>query len=73
MGTRLTTVPIKQKLIMETNTKEYLLSRIENVERELRTQRRQLVNLIVKYNELSYEQSMGNRPRQRRGNVTTKD
>ena len=58
---------------MNKETESYLLSRIDNVEKQVKTQRRQLVNLIVKYNELSYEQNMGNRHRERRGNVTTKD
>ena len=48
---------------MERETKDYLLSRVQIVEKEVHTLRRQLVNLIVKYNELSYEQKMANRNR----------
>ena len=51
------------QLTMERETKDYLLSRVQIVEKEVHTLRRQLVNLIVKYNELSYEQKMANRNR----------
>ena len=57
---------------MDKSTQEQLLSRVTLLEKEQRTMRRQLVNLIVKYNQMNYEKTMdyGDRFRHRNADPT---
>ena len=48
---------------MNKSTLDQLQSKVELIEKEQRSMRRQLVNLIIKYNQMSYEQTMDNRNR----------
>lgn len=52
---------------MDQSTLNTLESRVTLIEKEQKSMRRQLVNLIIKYNQMSYEQTMdnGNRLRHR--------
>lgn len=54
---------------MDPGIREQILSRVTLLEKEQRSMRRQLVKLIVKYNELSYDQDMDHRDRLRHRTV----
>ncbi len=50
---------------MNQEVKEQLLTRVTLLEKEQRSMRRQMVKLIVKFNDLNYEQEMDHRDRLR--------
>lgn len=58
---------------MNQEVKEQLLTRVTLLEKEQRSMRRQMVKLIVKFNDLNYEQEMDHRDRLRHRAVDVGD
>lgn len=65
MGTPIQSRVKKFTIDMDQSTKEQLLTRVTLLEKEQRSMRRQMVKLIIKFNDLNYEQDMDHRDRLR--------